>query len=213
MNIQFNQVLPVPLSSMKHSADSLWNSNVILEQGKKIVIEARSGRGKSTFIHLLFGIRKDYNGQILVDNKNLSQFTQKDLVDYRQNVLSVVFQDLQLFPYISVYENLKVKNDLTKHFSEDQLIEMLSRVGLADKINQPCGLLSMGQQQRVAIIRALCQSFTWIFMDEPFSHLDELNAEICMGLINEECEKNRAGWIITSLGMHLNYDYDKLIHI
>ena len=213
MNIQFNHVLPVPLSSMSHASDSLWNTNTVLNQGQKIVVEAQSGRGKSTFIHLLFGVRKDYRGEIIVGDKKLTEFSEENWVNYRQQCVSIVFQDLQLFPYISVLENLNVKNNLTKHFTKEQLIDMLSRLGLADKLHVPCGQLSMGQQQRVAIIRALCQPFSWILLDEPFSHLDEVNSGICMELINEECEKQHAGWLITSLGMYLNYAYDKLIQI
>ncbi len=213
MNIQFNQVLPVPLSSMSHVRDSLWNTSSVFNQGQKIMIEAQSGRGKSTLIHLLFGVRKDYHGEITFGRKKLSEFNESDWVDYRQHHVSIVFQDLQLFPFITVLENLKVKNNLTKHFTDDQLIEMLGRLGLLDKLHVLCGQLSMGQQQRVAIIRALCQPFTWMLLDEPFSHLDEINASKCMELINEECEKHSAGWIITSLGLQTTFSYDKLIHI
>ena len=213
MNFQFDQVLPVPLSSMSHTENSVWNSSIILEKGKKIVVEAQSGRGKSTFIHLLFGIRKDYKGSIFFNQKKLSEFSKKDWVNYRKEQVSIVFQDLQLFPNITVLENLELKNNLTNHFTKDQLIEMLNSVGLSDKLHVPCGLLSMGQQQRVAIIRALSQPFSWLLLDEPFSHLDEINTGICMELINKQCFLQNAGWIITSLGTDLTSSYDQLISI
>jgi ABC-type lipoprotein export system ATPase subunit len=213
MNILFNDVLPIPLASMIHSNASLWNSKVILEKGQKVIIEAQSGRGKSTLIHLLFGVRKDYSGDILINDKKLSDFSSKEWVDYRKNQISIVFQDLQLFPNLSVLDNLLVKNNLTNHFSEEVLISLVNRVGLAEKLHTRCGQLSMGQQQRIAIIRALCQPFAFLLLDEPFSHLDEKNAQICMEMINEHCQNQNAGWILTSLGSFGSFECDKLIQI
>jgi ABC-type lipoprotein export system ATPase subunit len=71
----------------------------------------------------------------------------------------------------------------------------------------------MGQQQRVAIIRAICQPFSWLLLDEPFSHLDTKNAEICMAIINQVCEKQHAGWVLTALGKHVTSSFDQLIFI
>jgi ABC-type lipoprotein export system ATPase subunit len=213
MNIHFNHVLPTPLSSMQQTVNSLWNQSLILEKGKKVVVEAPSGRGKSTLMHLLFGVRKDYTGEICVDDKNLSTFSHRTWTEFRKNKVSIVFQDLQLFPQLTVLENLQLKNDLTNHYSLAELVAFMDQVGLSEKLNQKCGNLSMGQQQRVAIIRSICQPFSWLLLDEPFSHLDAENAEICMKIINEACGKQEAGWVLTSLGTNINSSYDQLITI
>lgn len=213
MKIQFIDLLPIPLVSMNHTKDSLWNSTFSIEKGQKVIIEAQSGRGKSTLIHLLFGVRKDYSGSIWINEKKLADFSKDEWVNYRKKIVSIVFQDLQLFPDLSVMENLQVKNNLTGHFSEDVLVSLVRRVGLEDKLHVRCGLLSMGQQQRIAIIRALCQPFSFLLLDEPFSHLDKKNAQICMEMINEYCQNQNAGWILTSLGSNDNVVFDKLIHI
>lgn len=213
MTLEFNNVLPIPLASMTHSNDSMWKSKRAIQQGQKVIIEAQSGRGKSTLIHLLYAVRKDYTGEILVDHKRLTDFSMSDWVDYRSTKVSIVFQDLHLFPHLTVKENLVLKNNLTHHLSEDEIVGFVQRVGLEDKLNERCGILSMGQQQRVAIIRALCQPFSYLLMDEPFSHLDEVNSGICMEMINEVCVKQHAGWIMTSLGSQQNIVVDQFIQI
>lgn len=211
MDIHFNHVLPIPLSSTNQVENSLWNTELVLEKGKKIVVEAPSGRGKSTLIHLLFGVRNDYTGEIRYDGKLLSSFSTQAWSSCRKDDVSIVFQDLQLFPQLTVLENLQVKNSLTNHLSNAALIALIEMVGLSEKINVKCCKLSIGQQQRVAIIRSICQPFSWLLLDEPFSHLDAKNAVICMDLINQECQKQGAGWILTALGPHLTSDFDQLI--
>ena len=213
MDIFFNQVLPAPLSSMQLAENSLWCQSVTIKKGQKVMVEAPSGRGKSTLIHSLFGIRKDYSGEIHFADTVLSSFSNRTWSEYRKTKIAIVFQDLQLFPQLTVIENLQLKNDLTNHYSQTELVALMEHVGLSEKLNEKCGNLSMGQQQRVAIIRAICQPFSWLLLDEPFSHLDAENAEICMKIINEACGKQQAGWVLTSLGTNIKSAYDQLITI
>jgi len=213
MDIQFNQVLPTPLSSQNQSENSVWNKDVLLKQGSKIVVEAPSGKGKSTLIHVLYGLRQDYTGDILLGGQALSQFSPARWSKHRTESLAIVFQDLQLFPELTILENLQVKNNLTNRYTLAELEAFIMQVGLSEKLHEKCGQLSMGQQQRVAIIRALCQPFTWLLMDEPFSHLDVENAKICMDIIQQVCQKNGAGWILTALGDHHISTFDQLITI
>jgi ABC-type lipoprotein export system ATPase subunit len=213
MDIFFNQVLPAPLSSMQLAEDSLWCQSVTIKKGQKVMVEAPSGRGKSTLIHALFGIRKDYTGEIFLDGQLISNFSKATWSVYRKDKIAIVFQDLQLFPQLTVIENLQLKNDLTNHYSLAELVAFMDIVGLSEKLNEKCGKLSMGQQQRVAIIRAICQPFSWLLLDEPFSHLDADNAEICMKIINEACDKQQAGWFLTSLGTNSKSAYDQIITI
>jgi len=118
-----------------------------------------------------------------------------------------------LFPQLTVIENLQLKNALTNFYSLAELESFIDQVGLSEKLNKKCGNLSMGQQQRVAIIRSICQPFSWLLLDEPFSHLDTENAEICIKIINEACDKQQAGWFLTSLGINSKNSYDQLITI
>lgn len=213
MDIIFKNIVPIPLASIKHHTESIWGKEFILKKGSKVLLNASSGKGKSTFSSILFGIRNDYNGELLFDELNCNELTNNEWSDLRRNKLSIVFQDLQLFPSLTVEENLLIKNDLNKLFSAEEIKEMIFRLGIGDKWNQKCSLLSMGQQQRVAIVRSLLQPFEWLFLDEPFSHLDKENTSICLKLINERCNQLNAGFILTSLGSNHEFEYDQEIKL
>lgn len=210
MQIEFQNVLPKPLVEIARTDESLWNSHVIFESGKRILLNASSGKGKTTFVHTLMGLRTDFTGVVLIDSKNTKSFSSDQWVELRQQKIAVVYQDLQLFPQLTVEENLKLKAELTGSFDIDFAKNKIEFLGLKEKWNQPCGLLSMGQQQRVAIVRALIQPFEWLVMDEPFSHLDQNNTNLCMQLINERCKEINAGFILTTLDANnnLNFDYE-----
>lgn len=209
MKIIFDHVMPDPLASIQHSNESIWGRMVEFNTGEKILLNASSGKGKSTFTLSSVGLRRDYKGTITYNGTDIKTFTPDDWAEIRQRRISVVFQDLQLFPELTVRENLLLKNDLFHVFSEDKLQSMLIQLGIGDKWEQRCGLLSMGQQQRVAILRALAQPFYWLIMDEPFSHLDTDNTKICLDMIHVRCEEQGAGFILTTLGETHGTHFDR----
>lgn len=211
MKITLNKVMPFPLSSMQHGEQSIWGKHTELNPGLKISLNASSGKGKSTFIHLVLGIRKDFTGIISIDDKDIAGFNTSEWTDIRQSKISTIFQDLQLFPSLTVKENLLLKNDLTHTYPHDQILSFLDFLGIADKWDQPCGLLSMGQQQRVAIVRALCQPYEWLLMDEPFSHLDEENTQRCLRLIIDRTDELKGGFVLTTLGDDHGVKYDQTL--
>ncbi len=208
MQIKLENIMPHPLRSIQHEKESIWGQTTILQPKAKILLNASSGKGKSTFLSTVFGLRNDYDGFIYYDDNNIKSLSIEEWTNIRQQKISVVFQDLQLFPKLSVKENLLLKNELTNKKSESDLLNELDLMGIKDKWNQSCGTLSMGQQQRVAIIRALSQPFEWIILDEPFSHLDDKNAEICMEMITQEVKKEDAGIILTSLEDNFKVNFD-----
>ena len=208
MQIKLNQIMPQPLASIAHSEKSIWGNDVELVPGKKIMLNASSGKGKSTFTTTIFGLRNDYTGTITYDGIDIRTHSVDEWINIRLNRLSVVFQDLQLFPKLSVRENLLLKNSLTDTYTEKELKEQLATLEIEDKWEQKCGLLSMGQQQRVAIIRSLAQPFKWLIMDEPFSHLDEENTQRCLKMIDKRATELNAGFILTTLGDNHNFNFD-----
>lgn len=213
MKIQFENLMPKPLVEIQHAENSIWKTGFTVQGTEKTMLNAHSGKGKTTFIHILCGVRKDYTGRCLMNDQDIRQFKLKDWENVRKNSLSVVFQDLQLFDKITVKENLLLKNRLTNHKSEAEIKERLDQFGIVDKWDSKCGLLSMGQQQRVAIIRSLLQPFEMLIMDEPFSHLDKVNIEIGMKMINEETEKNGAGYVLTTLGEDHNNQFTNTLYL
>lgn len=209
MNIQLNKVVPTPLEEVEFSQNSIWNSTFMLEKGEKVLLNATSGKGKTTFAFLLAGLRKDYSGEITFDGQNSKNFSPKEWATLRAQKLSFVFQDLQLFGELTVAENLQLKNQLTSTFTEEEIKAMVNQLGIGDKWQSTCNTLSMGQQQRVAIIRALCQPFDWLIMDEPFSHLDENNILLAKELIEQVVAKQNAGLVMTALGKSEVFKFTK----
>ena len=209
MQIEFKHVLPRPLEEYPHDEKSVWKNDFQLDFPKKVLLNASSGKGKSTFVNTLYGLRKDYSGDIFIDGKNIAQLSLNEWISLRKDKLSVVFQDLQLFPKLTAWENLTLKNDLCQHKTDDEIQEMLNLLGIGEKRDQLCGTLSLGQQQRIAIIRSLLQPFELLLMDEPFSHLDEGNTAIALRLIAQETDKNKGGFILTTLGSHHDFVYDQ----
>lgn len=209
MNIEFKTILPHPLRDIQHQPESIWGASFTLVPGEKILLNASSGKGKSTFTNITLGLRDDYDGTILFDGKDIRTLSLDEWVKIRQSGISVIFQDLQLFPDYSVKENLLLKSKLGSPFGVDEIKGFLTELGIGEKWDQKCGTLSLGQQQRVAIVRALLQPFEWLIMDEPFSHLDEENTQIALQLINRITDMNKGGYVLTSLGEKFGFQFDR----
>ena len=173
------------------------------------LIEADSGTGKSSLCNYIYGYRKDYQGIINFDETNIRALSIKAWNEVRIHSLSMLFQDLRIFPELTALENILLKNKLTSYKKKKEILSLLEQMGLSDKIHTQAGKLSLGQQQRVAFIRSLCQPFDFLFLDEPNSHLDEKNAQIMAELIIHETKQQRAGLIVTSTGNHLKLPYAK----
>jgi putative ABC transport system ATP-binding protein len=199
MQIKLQQVSPVFLEKEKITSSEVWNRELIFTNGEKIQLVAPSGRGKTSFIHFLYGLRKDYAGLIFFDDKKLAVFTAEETAACRSKKVSIVFQDLRLFADHSAHENIHIKKILNPFYENDTITEMAERLGIAEKLKQNAGICSYGEQQRIAIIRALQQPFDFLILDEPFSHLDDANARKAMKLIEEEAAKRNAGIIMTDL--------------
>lgn len=199
-SIRLNRLIPHFLVDEREIVSDIWNKEICFEKECYYEIVANSGTGKSSLLSYIFGERKDYSGDIFFENTHLLSVTEKEWSRVRGDKLALVFQDLRLFPELNAIENIELKNQLTKYKSVEEIEELLIRVGLKDKMALPAAKLSFGQQQRVAILRAFCQDFDFILMDEPFSHLDDSNITILCKLLISELEKRKAGLIITTLG-------------
>ena len=125
----------------------------------------------------------------------------------------MLFRSLRLFEELTALENIQIKNKLTKFKSKKDITNMLERLGIADKTNIPIKALSFGQRQRVAFIRALCQPYQFILLDEPISHLDVENSKELAKLLLEEASGQGAGIIVTSLGHQLDLPYSNYFNL
>ena len=136
-----------------------------------------------------------------------------DWVNIRKNSISHLFQELRLFPELTAMENIQIKNNLTGYKDEKESLGWFEMLGIADKVNAKIGRMSFGQQQRVAMIRALVQPFDFILADEPISHLDDRNSALMAQLMMSEAQKQGAGVIVTSIGKHMNLQYDMIYRL
>jgi ABC-type lipoprotein export system ATPase subunit len=191
----------------------VWNQNVVFEKGKTYLIEAESGQGKSTFCSYVLGYRHDFSGSVMFDDTDIKKLKISDWVEIRKKQVSYLFQELRLFPELTAYENIEIKNKLTGFKSRQQIEQWFEMLGISDKLNSKVGLMSFGQQQRVAMIRALVQPFDFILADEPISHLDDNNANIMGQMMMDEAKAQGAGVIVTSIGKHVDLQYDKTIKL
>ena len=200
MIIRFKKMIPLPMLEQDTSGSEVWEAeSLMLEQGLRYVVEAPSGRGKTSLLSVIYGIRTDYQGQCFLDDRDLVSFTSKEWSQIRKRKLSFIFQGLELFHDLTALENIRLKNKITAYYTDERIMGMARMLGIDPFLHRKAGILSFGQQQRVAIIRALCQPFDFLLADECFSHMDLENTLTAYQLIREECEARGAGMILTSL--------------
>jgi ABC-type lipoprotein export system ATPase subunit len=213
MQIQLQQVLPTFIEKEKTDQSQIWNSTVVFNTGENIQIVAPSGSGKTSLIHFLYGLRKDFTGSILYDGNPISLFDAEQFAGYRQQKISIVFQDLRLFSEQTVVQNIEIKRLLNPYHSESKIAAMAKALGIENKLGKLCKTCSYGEQQRIAIIRALQQPFDFLLLDEPFSHLDESNRKKAMELMEEEVAIRKASIILADLKAIAYFKADKTLYL
>jgi putative ABC transport system ATP-binding protein len=211
MQLQLENLVPIPLrDKILQRTSDLWNQAVIFTPGSFVKIKAASGTGKTTLVHYLYNIRNDYSGKVLVDGQPWDGYKKDQIARMRQQQISVVFQDLRIFDQLTAAENIELKRVMlpNPYCTAEKVAEMAARLNVSHIMNQSGKTLSYGERQRIAIIRALVQPFEWLIMDEPFSHLDDENAQKAADLIAEECRARKAGFILTDLDHDNRFAYD-----
>lgn len=216
-NILLKGVLPqifVDKETGGNVGDSqVWLNDVQISKGDVCLIEAESGTGKSSLCSFLYGNRTDYDGIIAFDGVDIRSFSVSRWCELRTLSLSLLPQEMRLFPELTAFENIEIKNRLTDNKCRSEIINMLDRLEISHKSNVPVARLSLGQQQRVAIVRALCQPFDFLILDEPVSHLDTRNNELVAQLIVDEAERRGAAIIVTSVGNPLHLPYTRRLSL
>lgn len=214
LEIGLNHVLPHIFEEKRDSLQSdVWLKTLKLQKGHLYLVEAASGTGKSSLCSYILGYRKDFSGTICFDARDVSVLKVKDWVELRKCSLSILWQELRLFPELTAMENVQIKNNLTGYQPMSRIHEWFDQLGIADKKGTLIGRMSFGQQQRVAMIRALCQPFDFLFADEPVSHLDEINSRVMGEILMAEARRQGAGVVVTSIGKHIDLDYETVLKL
>ena len=200
--IELHGVLPQVFSGSEPES-GVWLHDIEFVRGGHYLVEAASGTGKSSLCSFVYGNRRDYEGRILFDGTDIRTLSIEDWCRLRCRSLGILPQEMRLFPELTVMENIRLKNSLTDFMSETEILALLAEMEIDHKANRPAAMLSIGQQQRAALVRALCQPLDFLLLDEPVSHLDALNNERAAAMVIREAGKQGAAVIVTSVGNHL----------
>ncbi len=177
----------------------LWGREIVVERGETLLLTGASGSGKTSMLSFVTGFRSDYTGRIDWGDRPAAALRDRERSAALIREIAVVFQDLRLIEGLTARENVEVKRLLAPRRSAGDAERMAERLGIGRVFDDPVESLSRGEQQRAAIIRALVQPFGFIFLDEPFSHLDASSAREARALIEEERSARGAALLLLDL--------------
>ena len=204
----------------KKSNFKIFVPNLEIKKGEKVLLLGESGSGKTTLLSLMCGFLNPLSGNISINGNTINQLSSKTRDEYRADNIGIIFQQFNLLPYANVVDNVllplyfsKVRsnNDSNK---KEKVIELFKQLRLPDDIAQfRASSLSMGQQQRVAVARALIGNPSLIIADEPTSSLDADAQKIFLNLMFEQISENNSTLLMVSHDKSLSNQFDRLIDI
>ncbi|MCF1685871.1 ABC transporter ATP-binding protein [Tetragenococcus halophilus] len=167
-----------------------------IEKGELVVILGASGAGKSTLLNILGGMDTNTSGQVMIDGKDISAYSDKDLITYRRHEVGFVFQFYNLVQNLTTKENVELASEIAK----DPLdaVDVLKEVGLNDRIDNFPAQLSGGEQQRVSIARAIAKNPKILLCDEPTGALDSQTGKQILQILQDRSRKQGATVIIVT---------------
>ncbi|MEG1481354.1 ABC transporter ATP-binding protein/permease [Clostridium sp.] len=179
---------------------ALKNINVSFNRGELVSIIGESGSGKSTMMNLIGGLDSNFEGELLIEGKNIGQFTERELDEYRKNKIGFVFQSCNLIPHLSILDNVTIAltlSNVSKEIRIEKATKVLKEVGLEKHIHKKPNQLSGGQKQRVAIARALINDPEIILADEPTGALDSETTEQVLNIIKNIARRGKLVIMVT----------------
>ncbi len=190
---------------------ALTNANFSIKKGELVFILGPSGAGKSTLLNILGGMDKATSGDYILDGKNVTNMTEKDLAKFRRTEIGFVFQFYNLMPSLTAFENVSIAASLVdKHYDSMKMLEL---VGLAERTKNFPSQLSGGEQQRVAIARALVKNPTLLLCDEPTGALDSKTGAQILKLLYKVAKEEHKTVIVVTHNKALTVCADRIIEI
>lgn len=168
--------------------NAIKNMDFFIDDGEFVSIMGQSGSGKSTLLSIIGGLNHPTRGNIFVDTFDIYNLSSEQRADFRSEYIGIIFQSFQLIPYLTVLENVKLPMAITGMKSKkkrEMAMEVLEKVGLEEKVDRLPDQLSGGEQERVAIARAIVNNPPILLADEPTGNLDSETANDVMGLLKE----------------------------
>jgi len=167
---------------------ALTNVDVSIEPGEFTAVVGPSGSGKTTLLNIMGGLDFPTSGNVIIDGTDISTYKTDTLVNFRLHHIGFVFQAYNLIPVFTAKENVEfimLLQGISKEEREQRAVELLTSVGLGDRLNSRPSELSGGQQQRIAVARALASKPSFVLADEPTANLDSVTAESLLDLMEE----------------------------
>lgn len=180
-----------------------------IKKGEIVVIVGASGAGKTTLLNILGGMDNLTYGQVIIDGKDISNYNDSQLTEYRRNDIGFVFQFYNLIQNLTVIENVELATQLCKNSLKPE--EILNKVGLRDRMNNFPAQLSGGEQQRVAIARAICKNPKLLLCDEPTGALDYKTGKQILKLLQDTCRLEHMTVVIITHNSAISPMADKVI--
>lgn len=212
-SITLDRIKPDTFTVSPDLSGDIWENTVTFKRGERVRIEASSGSGKTSLCNFIIGMRKDFSGRILFDETPTDTFSPSQWSMLRRDSLAWLPQDMGLFPQLTLRDNILLKNSLTESRTEIWIEQTCEMLGIKDCLDRQSSRMSIGQQQRGALVRALCQPFDFLLLDEPVSHLDDGWNAVVAELVDRELKKSGAGLILTSVGHHLDISIDTYLSL
>lgn len=203
---QGNELVPV-----------LKNVNLELEKGDSLAITGPSGCGKTTLLSMIAGLDRPDSGQILFNDKDITQYNEDQWTEHRAQNISIIFQQFHLMKQLTALENVMLPLEINNNANLDAAKEALKKVQLSHRLHHQPGQLSGGEQQRVAIARALVTNPTLLLADEPSGNLDQETGLSVMDMLFEIIDQNKMTFVMVTHDMEvknrcqLHFDLQKKV--
>lgn len=185
--------------------------NFEIEKGELVIILGSSGAGKSTMLNILGGMDTNDEGQIIIDGKDISNYNERQLTQYRREDVGFVFQFYNLVSNLTAKENVELASEIVKEALDP--VQVLEEVGLGKRLNNFPAQLSGGEQQRVAIARAVAKNPKILLCDEPTGALDYNTGKQVLQILQDMSRKKGATVIIVTHNGALAPIADRVIHM
>ena len=220
MNESIIKIDTVKFYWSKKSNFKIFVPNLEIKKGENVLLLGESGSGKTTILSLICGFLNPLSGNIFINGKTINQLSSKTKDEYRADNIGIIFQQFNLLPYANVVDNVLLPLYFSKVRSNnvpdkrEKVIELFKQLRLPDDITQfRASSLSMGQQQRVAVARALIGNPSLIIADEPTSSLDADAQKIFLDLMFQQISENNSTLLMVSHDRSLSDQFDRLIDI
>lgn len=188
--------------------------DITVEAGEFVAVVGMSGSGKSTLLHMLGGLDKPTDGKIVVDGHELPTMSDEQLTVFRRRNVGFVFQNYNLVPILSVYENIVLPIQLDGNTVDQAYVdEIINMLGLVEKRGNLPGMLSGGQQQRVALARALATKPSIVLADEPTGNLDSRTSQDVLGVLKMTSTKFQQTMMMITHNEQIAQLADRIIHM